>query len=359
MTKDFKESLLSADDINHRDGDGNDGHSSDESSDPLLILKGTEEVEVVTERGDDSTKKRQTKKPVWVTGERLSTLLQRYLQLYGKLTATSIDQDRLLKVLQWSLYLIATRVGHQHSHSASSVAAAAWLKKLSLEVSFARYATRLLGLPIALEAAINDSWTAQAMEHASSGSTSKLQTLYKWIGKILAYSMVAYYPTEHAAYALWMRPPPATAAVNDKACAAPVRNRWWENPNTWSYISCRFWLTYVVAELVQCMLQLHEQGNRKKHLLLHAAQKKKTDNNKNDGDDSRNSEGEEMLASLQSSMTNTRLQLLRNVFFLFPCINWSLTKWDTKPWLSTETVNTLMWAEAMTCLYQTVRNKLQ
>lgn len=279
--------------------------SSDSSSDPLLVRHGagssdTEEFEGVTTTATTCSHK----------GNRTKGTFFALLSWYSKFCNSSSNQDKLLKVIQWSLTLLTSRP---------------WPQKVALEISFARYVTRLLQLPVALEAAVHDSWVAKAKQRST-------QQWYQWIGRILAYSMLLYYPTEHMAYVLWMQP--AAATNNSSVCPSPKSNSrypWipaWK-AEKWSYWSCRCWCAYIIAELAQNMLQLRE--------LTAAAIDDEEEEDK------------------ASAITDTQLQLARNALFLFPAIHWSLPSWDTQPWLKGRTVTWLMWAEAVVSFYQGYR----
>jgi Peroxisomal biogenesis factor 11 (PEX11) len=250
--------------------------------------------------------------------------VKEWLAFYVRFTTTAGNQDKVLKTLQWSMWLVAGILATILQHSDLS----AWLQQLSVNISYARYVTRLLGMPTALEAALSGSWSTSSQNEA-------LNRIYKIIGNILAYSMVAYYPTEHMAYALWVKPPEREPAL---------RHYW--SPEKWFYISCRFWLAYLVAELVQCFLQWRELRAQQAN-LLHA---KKTD------DSYYGRELDTSGVDLDAQLLNTVLLGLRDILVLIPCIHWSLPNWDTQPWMPVYIINSLMWAESIACLYQALKN---
>jgi hypothetical protein len=107
--------------------------------------------------------------------------------------------------LQWTLYMLSVvAVSHgkntNHAIDKSTNVTSLWLKKLYNEVSWARYILRILQFPIAVDAAINDRWTTQALQQlrpcrdADSTTSFSPQRIYIYIGKVLSYSMVAYSP---------------------------------------------------------------------------------------------------------------------------------------------------------------------
>lgn len=255
----------------------------DSSNDPLLMTTSSDE--------DEDTQSKNKLAPTIL--RRYKDVLLRWLRFYVRFLQTSpFHQDRLLKALQWTLWL-ASAVALDTTNTRASAA----LSKLSTEISFARYATRLLELPTAIEAAITGSWTTVSVNRPN---------FTTWMGRGLSWSMIGYYPLELAAYVLWMLPSNLqTPEISQKA-------------SRFSAISCRFWLLYIVADAAQCSVLQKDQQT-------------------------------------EDGKTHLRLQLLRNALFLLPAIHWSLPNWDTKPWLPSKAVNGLMWIEAMVSLYQTAR----
>ena len=238
--------------------------------------------------------------------------LRRHLQLYLSFSSSATNQDILVKTLQWPLFSLG-------------------MYQLACQVSYARYVTRLFGFPAAVDAALNNSWKATS-------DIEVYNNLYKWLGKILAISMVLYYPMEHAAFFLWMQP---TAAINDAGDMAP----WWMDGNTWSCNSCRCWFIYVVADLTNCLIQLDELTQ--KRIQNDVAYKNRTN----------------FASSTQASIIDRRLQLARNVTLLYPSMYWSMPHYYSlgsntlvHPFLSSpNAVYALMVLEAFLHLYQSLR----
>jgi hypothetical protein len=252
--------------------------------------------------------------------------LRRFLKFYVSFVASASHQDQAMKVLQWTLWLLST------SCSPSRSQARGILRKYYLDIGYVRFATRLLGLPAALEAALSGSWAnTNSQNHAN---------IHRQLGNILATSMLGYYPCEHAAYALWMMPP------NTRIAAKHQANRTAERLSAWS---CRFWLIYILAETTQCALQYKELRDQQQQLL-----QLQVDGNNSDSDDETT---RERAAALKHAVTNTQLQLSRNALFFLPCIHWALPNWDREPWLPERFVNTCMWVESVLSLYQSVRRQ--
>jgi hypothetical protein len=287
------------------------GEDEDDSSrdSPLLVDAATaQDGMIMTTTSTD----KKTPLPASRAAASLKPLdrLRRFLKFYVSFVSTASHQDQALKLLQWTLWLLSTTTrneGHERIY-----------QKYSGDISYARYATRLLGLPAALEALLTGSWSA-----ATSSTSTQYAAMLARLGRWTAAGMVGYYPTEHAAYALWMMPAASAAAVKFR------RNRTAERLSAWS---CRFWFVYIVSEMTQCALQWKELRQKPE---------------------------EPSTEETDGAVTDIQLQLARNALFLLPCIHWSLPNWDRQPWLPAKFVNTLMWVESVTCLYQSLRRLQQ
>lgn len=225
--------------------------------------------------------------------------IQRWLAAYSAYVGSATGQDRILKFLQWSLWLLSANCRSTRPRLAAT------LRKLYLDVSFARYATRLTGLPSSLQAFLTDGWVVKARHQ-------KYQTVLKWLGRLTALSMVGYHPTEFMAWLQWM---------------VPESTRSKRSAEQWSYISCRFWLLYIVAESAQCLVQWKD---------LHEC---------DDQDDDKTAKRDR-----QVSERSIKYQLVRTALFLLPCVTWSLPNWDVSPLVNETIVNTLSWLESVVCL---------
>jgi Peroxisomal biogenesis factor 11 (PEX11) len=254
--------------------------------------------------------------------------LDRFLQGYTKFMGPGIHQDRGLKLLQWTLWMFS------YAYNDKVVLRDA-LKKLYNELSFARYVIRLLQLPPALEAARSGSWGA------SSDSQKGIHTV---LGQVLAWSMIGYYPLEHGAYVQWQAPRLFFPKTGGPSRLAEKLSAW----------SCRFWLAYIVAEIVQCYLKLREES-QKLEAIVH---KKKTDEHSDDDDedDPDGNNQQIMTPPNLGALRSLRLQIVRDLLFAVPALQWALPNWDTDPWLPTPVINTLMWLESVVCMYQSITN---
>ena len=274
---------------------------------------------------------------------------------------------------------------------------AQWLDKLYQEFTWARYILRIVQFPVALDAAWHQSWTLTAAPGNDDDPLTLLlpsrhchrrrQSIYNVLGRILTYSMVVYYPTELMAYLLWMKPkapPDETRAMSEVTTtlvptssslttttlhhhhhhhpqqsphgsivsllyhvvttwrdtlppsSSSSGRRSFPRPETWSYLSCRCWLIYIVTELIQSYVQYQELTTTTTTTALPTL----VDPSKQ-----------------QQQRRHILLQSLRNLLFLLPCTAWSMSKWDSQPILSSRTVNTLLWFESIVSLYQAVQQQ--
>uniref|UniRef100_A0A7R9W2A7 Uncharacterized protein n=1 Tax=Pseudictyota dubia TaxID=2749911 RepID=A0A7R9W2A7_9STRA len=131
---------------------------------------------------------------------------------------------------------------------------------------------------------------------------------------------------EHLAYARWVAPNWIKA-----------------DAERYTALSCRFWMTYIVADCVSSVLKLKELGRRRGKLEEEEQNGTITDE-----------EASTKRKEIDKGVKHQWLHIARCAFFTLPAINWSLPKWERDPWLSEHVVNGLMFAESVTCFYQSV-----
>jgi hypothetical protein len=182
-----------------------------------------------------------------------------------------------------------------------------WDAHFLFHIAFYRYINRFFGLPAAIQGARNEGSWGPGM-----------------IGKILAWSMIGYYPLEHLAYLKW-KSPSLVGGASRGGMSASKASAW----------SCRFWFLYIVVDMIQSQRALQQIQETTKD---------------------KSSRQTDELSQLMQQRRYHRLQLLRNALFSLPAIHWSLPKWDTDPWLSNDLVNGLMWLESLVSMYQSVRS---
>ena len=244
-------------------------------------------------------------------------LIAKILDQYGSYVSNSWNQDKLLKILHYSLWMLSR-------FYVKSPQSQQGLSFLSGEILWARYVTRLLGWPTALQGILPTSTN-------DNGEVDKFRRL----GKAMAWSMVFYYPLEALAYMKWKTP---------QMVAVPSYlgsdHRLAERASAWS---CRAWVAYIVLDMVRSVQVLSTSPAKQ-----------------GGGQEDDCTETEEDPSSLSTvtpqQRTAERLQILRNALYLAPAVHWSLPNWDTQPWLSDTTCKTLLWFEAVACMVQSILN---
>ena len=291
-----------------------DDDNSDD--DDRIILESEEEKSQQEEEEESSSSidaRRTAATAVLAVVSKQPSRLQQLLQLYVHYISKSLHHDRGIKLLQWTLWL-SSRLTRRHRPLLSTS-----LRTLYNDLSMARYVTRSLGFPAALEATQSGSWSM---------TSAKYPRLQKVLGQVMAWSMVGYYPTELLAYLHWTVP-----SLVSKHAQQPPRTA-----ERWSYWSCRFWLLYIAAETCQCALAYKERMDEQQQISCA----------KDNGDD----DNKLAKAERQQVLRYSKLQLVRNALFVLPCVQWSLPNWDKDPWLPESLVNGLMWLESVVCLFQ-------
>lgn len=274
----------------------------DNNTDPVAGLRDHESIGNVIKKDTTTTERKVVKAQ---NSTNLRSMIKKFLEHYSVFAGKSWNQDKVLKVLQYTLWMLS------RFYAKSSIHAKQGLLTLSSEISWARYVTRLLGLPLAL----------QDLSAQYDGASTKSRRL----GKLMAWSMVLYYPLEALAYAKWKAPRWIAPSYGQEHRLAERASAW----------SCRAWLAYIVLDLVQSVRKLQHPAE--------VVEQDSTDSGENVG------------LSTQAQMSE-RLQLVRNVLFVAPAIHWSLPQWDTKPWLSESVCQTLMWIEAIVSMVQATSN---
>ena len=253
--------------------------------------------------------------------EKKFVYLDAFLAKWCEWSSKSYLTDRGLKLLQWTLWYLS----HYYRNKKKEILGSS-LRKLYLDVSNTRYMLRLYGLPTALEAIRTGSW--------SGGNQWKNRWIYR-LADISAWSMLLYYPLEHAAFATWMMP----RLLNHHIDAAKASAR-----------SCRFWLIFIICDWISSYLKNKEL----KQKLMAAYEKNETGSISSCSTSNHTNTID--VKAIEKSISLNRLQMIRNALFTLPCINWSLPKWETDPWLSEVVVNGLMWGESIVCFHQSIRS---
>jgi len=246
--------------------------------------------------------------------------LDDFLKLYCKWSSSATLQERGIKLLQWSFWLIS-RITQDREQFPKELSPS--LRKVYSDLSIMRYFLRLYGMPLALEAIRSGSWAGGEWKD---GKIRKLTSFMAW-------SMLIYHPLEHVALAQWTMPKLFPTLDGNRLSA-------------WS---CRFWMMFIGADFVSALLKNRELREKKK-FLLSSLSKKEDDNNRAEYSSATTVEVE----SLEKSIFLNKIQMLRCALFTPPCVNWSMPKLTEDPLFSENVVNGFSFAEAVTCIYQSL-----
>mmetsp|Transcript_5915 Transcript_5915/g.11194 ORF Transcript_5915/g.11194 Transcript_5915/m.11194 type:complete len:322 (+) Transcript_5915:89-1054(+) len=256
------------------------------------------------------------------------------------------DLDKNIKLLGYTCEMASVFL----SMTSSSPSLAKGLADVHLNMSFSRYAIRLLnGLPMSLVAAAEGSWETpdisgveeyvegdEVEEHLRPGRAAL------WASKTLSWSMLGYYPTEFLAFAKWQfpgllhdsTPPPRRAGDGPltKLLAAVRDGRNWRDGNWWSSVSCGFWLWYIVADIVVQVDKI-----RRLKAVIEAIE----------GSDKDAAGKDSTVKRLRAELGAAQNMLLRESLFLLPGVHYALPGWATDPLLPRWAVGGLMFGEAV------------
>jgi len=264
--------------------------------------------------GSHHEKRHQNTAPI-AEPSKLDNFLATYLDFSGK----TFTADQGIKILQWSSWAIAYATQGTHYNDLSPS-----LRKVSGELSFARYILRFYGFFSSLEGYRSGSWAGGTWDNPQIAKIAKY---------LMAGSMMCYYPLENVAYAGWKMP----GLVKVDA-------------NRISAISCGFWTAYIIGDFWASCLKWKELRGRLGDLGGILRGKKRNDE-KNAAVDLQDEQ-----AALLKKIRHIKLQVLRCLLFVLPAINWSLPNWTTNPLLKEVQCNGFMLVEAYTSVYQSLRS---
>jgi hypothetical protein len=327
------------------------------------------------------------------------SLFQQLLSKYLRFISSPARQDVILKTVQYTLWLLSrfyqTR-RRQVDGGTSSTAKS--LALLSFEISWTRYVLRFFGLPASIDGASTGQWGMTGIKAidddndvnniSANASNKNKQGFCLWsfldcvvtskrIGKMLAWTMIGYFPLEHAAYLQWKAPnlwwnfgsgrrrriiggaEDNRSSGSTDVCPASLQVNYASKLSAWS---CRFWLAFLVLDTVKSARALHKirqlKQRKQQELLVKAVDANDTNypNGADEGDVDTTSGTLPSLDELEVAAIGQKLSMTRSLLYLLPALNWSLPKWDTQPWLSEDVVNGLCWVEAVVGLYQSTRS---
>jgi len=297
-------------------------------------------------------------------GKEYSTqkLLKSILSNYVQFVQSPGRQDSVLKTVQYSLWLLSKFYHGSRQNRRLPNRVVESLLTLQGEISWARYLLRFFGFP----AAIND---LDLQSGWSTGNNSHR------IGRVMSWTMVFYYPLENLAYLLWKAPGirwlpiiSTTPIQNPESTTCPKPGKS-ENFITRRYSSaqlaskasawsCRFWLTWIVLDIVRCALSLREiqQADASKTMTPTSSTHKGSRQTCTQEESVETSQRKDSLLNTIITVRTEHMRILRNLLYVLPAITWSLPSWDTDPLLSGDVANGLCWLESMVGLYQGVND---
>mmetsp|Transcript_4205 Transcript_4205/g.5534 ORF Transcript_4205/g.5534 Transcript_4205/m.5534 type:complete len:493 (+) Transcript_4205:167-1645(+) len=236
------------------------------------------------------------------------------LTSFVEFSSLVVNQDTILRFLQFTLWLLSK------AYPLESVGRSA-LEQLSTELGTARFVTRLLGLPTALEALLHGTWTQESKLHPRTS---------QFFGDLAALGMIVYFPAEHMALLHWK----ASKWVEATAQSGAI----------WCAWSCRGWVAAIVSEIAQGILRWKELGQKLKAELV-SPQKASSEFTA----DKVTSE-----LTVGDALLQTKLQIVANALILLPALRDALIpEWkEINAWLSLDFANFLSWLESVVVLYQ-------
>lgn len=242
--------------------------------------------------------------------------LDNFLNTWASFSAKTFTADQGLKVLQYSTWAVCYAARSRRGNLSPG------LRKLYSELSMTRYVFRMYGFFQSLEGYRSGSWA---------GGTWDNPLIAKIAKYLLAGSMIFYYPLDHLAYAGWQMPQLVRV-----------------NSNKLSQISCLFWSIYTISDFWVSCLKWEELKKKLGSLESILAGEKKNDDKEAVAD------AVKLKVNLINKIRHTKLQLVRCLLFVLPCVNWSLPRWATDPMLSELHLNGLCLAEAYASVYQSL-----
>mmetsp|Transcript_12524 Transcript_12524/g.26589 ORF Transcript_12524/g.26589 Transcript_12524/m.26589 type:complete len:293 (-) Transcript_12524:2255-3133(-) len=228
-----------------------------------------------------------------------------FLTSYCEYTSNTAAVNIGLKLLVYTLWLLAWATDSPENTFSSS------MYVLSEEFYMMTFAIRFPGILEAVEGFRTGSWADGSWEDP------RIVFIAKYF---MAGSMLFYYPFDHMVYLGWTVPK-----------LVPVDAQW-----CFSY-SCRFWVVYLIADLIVCRLKILELRRKKTVLQICGISEIKREIEKQ---------------TIECKLRYIRIQRLRSFCALLPAIKWSFD--NEKEALSEEEVfvNGLMLIEAYMALYQ-------
>lgn len=230
------------------------------------------------------------------------------VEKFTRFSSSTVKTDRFCKTIGYG----CGALGHVLSlRQQKETDVSMGLKKLSSNISMARYVTRLTGFPESYEALKNGSW-CYGDDDVHVRRLVKLQT----------YSMLVYYPLEHLSYVGYVAPKLLTI-----------------DADRFSRQSCIAWTMYVVLDIYANYLRI-QALNKKEALLL--AEMEEDD-----------AEKQVLLSTIRKCRKELYYIQFRNLCYLPTCLHWSMKNGLIPEWF----VQFLCFTEAITGMWRSWVNQ--
>jgi len=262
-----------------------------------------------------------------------------FLSRLSTYACSQSNQDRCLKLLAYICWFLSKTAPKAYRNRKECSELCKGLRKMYSHIVMVRYASRLFGVPAAIEGIRTGSWGEWGSEWLSKESENCVpRSIRLKLGKFMAWCMLFYYPLENAAYLHWIAP--EVVRVNAEKLSA---------------VSCQMWGLYITGDIIQSFLKLRVA--KLKHiqyeeLIDAAANGKKSDDGTNRQKYIANVQGK--LLEWKKKIFLQYLQLLRNAFYFLPLISWSMPNWQSDPLLDENVVNSLCLGESIVCFWQSI-----
>ncbi|GMH52523.1 hypothetical protein TrRE_jg3448, partial [Triparma retinervis] len=233
--------------------------------------------------------------------------------------------DKSMKLLGYTCSLLSNALNLSPSLSLASSSFPSLsdgLQSVSNEMSTARYAMRLCsGLPSSLQACRTNGWAwgdLDVEEHLEEGDpdrgsypyTDRAPRAVDLVERTLPWSMMAYYPLEHLAYAGWNMKGMIWDSAGTGRGGLRDRSRW-PSANVLSAVSCWAWLWYIVGDIVVQAERVYRIGMALKKLEGREGKEGPREN-------------------LRRALRTHGVMLAREALFLLPGVHWSRLDWAEK-----------------------------
>ena len=261
--------------------------------------------------------------------------VQRVSSKLASLSSRSSTNDEGLKIL---CYMVDFLSGFCPAGSSGKEG----LDRVYESIFMSRYVGRFWGFGNAVDGMVNGSWGEPEGEGSWSGAQERND-----IARLQAACMACYHPLEIIAWLGWVT-------------KWKRRGGGWRDPDKMSAWSCRFWLLYILLNLVKNGKKLNaissaERGGRSSGQDKGDSRASDTKGGGSPQDDADDVPESKTVALCEISRREAKVAIVKDVCYALPALTWSLPQWSTKPILSKKTVNMFCMAEALVNLWELIK----